>query len=145
MKTTTALTTVQSLWTLFSRYGVPQSIVSDNGPQFGVEEFQEFCRRNGIRYILIAPYHSASNVLVERGMQTFKRGYKKLSEGTAKDSVARFVLQNATIPHTTTGLCPSELLFVRKLRTHLDTVKQDIKTFVEVKQSRMKENHDLKA
>ena len=70
---------------------------------------------------------------------------QELLEGTAKEGVARFVLQNATIPHTTTKRCPSELLFVRKLRTHLDTVKQDIKKFVEEKQSRKKENHDLKA
>ena len=44
VKTATALTTVQTLQTLFSRFGVPESIVSDNGPQFAGAEFQEFCR-----------------------------------------------------------------------------------------------------
>ena len=48
MKTATALITVQRLWTLLSRFGVPESIVSDNGPQFAAAEFQEFCRTNGI-------------------------------------------------------------------------------------------------
>ena len=71
----------------------------------------------------------ASNVLEERGVQTLKRGYMKLSRGTAKDCVARFVLQYAITPHTNTGCCPSELLFVRKLRTHLDTVKRILKSF----------------
>ena len=145
MKTTTALTTVQRLWTLFSRFGVPESVVSDNALQFAAEEFQEFCRRNGIQHYLIAPYHPASNVLVELGVQTFKRGYNKLSEGTVEDCVGRFVLQYATTPHTTTGRCPSELLFVRKLRSHLYIVKLDIEKFVEEKQSRQKENHGLKA
>ena len=68
LKTTTALTTVQRLWTLFSRFGVPESIVSDITIQFTAAEFQEFCRRNGIRNNLIAPYHLASNVLAERGV-----------------------------------------------------------------------------
>ena len=100
MKTATALTTVQRLWTLFSRFGVPKSIISDSALLFAAEEFQEFCRRNGIRHILIAPYHPASNVLEERGVQTLKRGYMKLSKGTTKDCVARFVLQYAITPHT---------------------------------------------
>ena len=116
MKSATALATVQTLQTLFSRFGVPESIVSDNGPQFVAVEFQEFCKRNRIRHILIAPYHTASNGLAERCVQTFKRGLKKFSEGIAEDQMARFVLQYIT-PHTTTGRCPSELLFRRKLRT----------------------------
>ena len=65
----------------------------------------------------------------------------KLSKGTAKDCVAKFVLQYAITPHTTIGCCTSELLFVRKLHTHLDTVKPDIEKFFEETQSRQKENH----
>ena len=48
MKTATALTTVQRLRTLFSRFRVPELIVADNRPQFAAEELQEFCRRNAI-------------------------------------------------------------------------------------------------
>ena len=40
MKTATALTTVRQLRTLFSRFGIPECIVSDNGPQFAAEEFR---------------------------------------------------------------------------------------------------------
>ena len=145
MKTATALTTVQTLRTLFSRFGVPELSVSDNDPQFAAAKFQELCRRNVIRHILIAPYHPAPNGLAERGLQSFKRGYKKFSEGTVEDHVVRFVLQYAITPHTTTGRCPSELLFGRKLCTHPDTVKPDIGKSVEEKQSLQKKNHDLKA
>ena len=75
-------------------------------------------------------------------MQTFKRGFKKFSEGTVEDRVARFMLQYATTPHTTTGHPPSELLFGRRLRTRLDSVKPDLGKLVERKQFRQKENHD---
>ena len=55
------------------------------------------------------------------------------------------MLQYDITPHTTTGRCPSVLLFGRKLCTHPDTVKTDIGKSVEEKQSLQKENHDLKA
>ena len=129
MKTATALTTVQRLRTL-----LPESIISDNGLQFAAAEFQEFCKRNGIRHILIAPYHPASNGLAERGVQTFKRGYRKLSEGTVEDRTARFLLQYRATPHTTTGMSPAELMFGRRLRTRLDAIKPDLRLTVESRQ-----------
>ena len=66
LKTATVQTTVQRLQTLFPNFGVSESIVTDNGPQFAATEFQCFCRANGIRHALIAPYHPASNGLAER-------------------------------------------------------------------------------
>ena len=145
MKTATAKTTVQRLRTLFSKFGVPESIVSDNGPQFAAAEFQDFCKLNGIRHMLIAPYHPASNGLAERGVQTFKRGYQKLSEGTVEDRIARFLLQYRITPHSTTGRSPAELLFGRKLRTRLDLVKPDLSKTVECKQLNQKMLYDKKA
>lgn len=145
MKTATALTTVQQLRTLFSKFGVPESIVSDNGPQFAAAEFQEFCKGNGIRHMRIAPYHPASNGLAERGVQTFKGGYRKLTEGTIEDRLARFLLQYRVTPHTTTGCSPAELMFGRKLRTRLDAIKPDVGKTVETKQSQQKEQHDRRS
>ena len=145
MKTATALTTVQQLRTLFATFGVPESIVLDNGPQFTGTEFEEFCKKNGIRHVRIAPYHPASNGLAERGVQTFKKGYRKLSEGTVKDRVARFLLQYRVTPHTTTGRSPAELLFGRNLRTRLDAVKPDLAKTVEAKQFEQKGQHDQRS
>ena len=56
MATATALTTIQQLRQLFAQFGIPESIVSDNGSQFAAAEFQEFCRLNGIRRIQVALY-----------------------------------------------------------------------------------------
>ena len=58
MTSATALTTVQHLRQLFSRFGIPDSIVSDNGSQFVAKGFQEFCKSNGIQHIRVAPYHT---------------------------------------------------------------------------------------
>ena len=77
MKSAATLTTTQQLRMVFSRFGIPESIVSDNGPQFSSSEFEQFCRKNGIRHIRVSPYHLASNGLTERIVQTFKQGFQK--------------------------------------------------------------------
>jgi hypothetical protein len=56
------MSTTTSLSSLFSHYGLPEQIVSDNGPQFTSEEFGHFLKRHGM-HIYLAPYHSAKIVV----------------------------------------------------------------------------------
>jgi len=72
MKTTTATQTIIVLRQMFCAYGIPEQLVSDNGPQFSSTEFAQFCSANGIKHIRVAPYHPSSNGLAERFVQTFK-------------------------------------------------------------------------
>ena len=48
MPITTATATIKVLRQIFSRQGLPETIVSDKGPQFISEEFHNFCNNNGI-------------------------------------------------------------------------------------------------
>ena len=70
-KSTTSVRTVEMLRTIFARNGLPEQLVSDNGPQFVSEEFREFLRFNGIRHTTSEPYHPATNGLAERFVHTF--------------------------------------------------------------------------
>ena len=72
VNSTTAGSTVTELRKLFAAYGQPESMVSDNGPQFTSEEFETFLKLNGAKHVLCPPYHPASNDLAERNVQTFK-------------------------------------------------------------------------
>ena len=99
MTSDTALTIVQYLHQLFSRFGIPDSIVSDNGSRFIAKEFQEFCKSNGIQHAHVAPYHPSSNGLAECAVQVFKQGVKKISNGALSGTIYHIT------PHTTTGLC----------------------------------------
>ena len=63
MKSTTASRTIEELRLVFARFGLPEQIITDNGPQFVAEEFQHFAKANGIRHTTVAPYHPRSNGL----------------------------------------------------------------------------------
>ena len=76
MSSTTAGQTINVLRELFARFGIPQQLVSDNGPQFVSEEFKQFMSANGIKHIRSSPYHPASNGATERMVQTVKLALK---------------------------------------------------------------------
>ena len=50
--------------------------MTDNGPQFISDDFALFVRMNGIKHIRCAPYHPATNGLVERFVQSLKAALK---------------------------------------------------------------------
>ena len=79
MSSTTATATIQVLRTTFACYGIPESIVSDNGPQFSSSEFAQFCHTNGIRHVRVPPYHPSSNGLTECAVQTFQENFSRHS------------------------------------------------------------------
>ena len=76
MKKITAETMICELRQLFSCYGLPEQVVSDNGPQFMSEEFNAFLKSNGVKHIHCSPYHPSSNGAVERFVQIFKKAMR---------------------------------------------------------------------
>ena len=141
----TAQVTIEKLRSTFATLGLPEVLVTDNGTTFTSADFERFCTRNGIQHLRSSPYHPATNGLAERAVQTFKKGLKKLADGSLETRLARFLFSYRTMPQTTTGLSPAELLFGRRLRTQLDLLQPDLRTKVQDQQQRMKTNHDQHA
>ena len=69
MSSTSSSATIQKLREVFSRFGLPDRIISDNASNFVSAEFKEFMMKNGIKYSTSAPYHPASNGLAERDLK----------------------------------------------------------------------------
>ena len=145
MSTTTSSATISQLRTLFARFGLPETLVSDNGPQLASTEFAEFCRGNGIHHVMVAPYHPSSNGMAERAVRVFKEGLKKQQSGSLTDRLAKFLFHYWNTPHSTTGMTPAELLLGRKLRSRLDLIKPDLTNQVVRKQNKQKAHHDQHA
>ena len=76
MGSTTTAATIRELRRIFASYGLPEQLVSDNGPQFIASEFAMFLRKNRVKHVRSAPYHPASNGAAEQFVQTFMRAMK---------------------------------------------------------------------
>ena len=90
MRSTVASEVISSLEEIFARHGLPESLTSDNGPQFVATEFTEYMEQKGIRH----------HRVTAKELNVYLAAYRSL-------------------PHSTTGVSPAELLFRRKIRTEL--------------------------
>ena len=141
MSSTNSQTTIDMLLVSFSNQGLPEMIVSDNAASFTSAQFAELCDRNGIHHVTSAPYHPASNGLVERAVQSFKCGFEKMGERSLKTKLASFLLQY----RNATGHYPAELLVSGRLRSHLDLLHPSLSQRVQRRQCCQKGQHDQHA
>ena len=126
MANTNTAATITKLREIFGRFGVPETIISDNGTQFTSKVFADFCNQNGIDHIRSPPYHPQSNGQAERFVDTLKRALQKSKgEGTTAEIIESFLfLYRATPnPQTPNGVSPAEALFNRRLRMPFDVIR----------------------
>ena len=77
-----------------SRYGIPDELIPDNGPQFACEEFAQFMKDYDIKHTTSSPCHPQANGQAERTVQTVKRLLVK-----AKDPYKALLLQKQSSRH----------------------------------------------
>ena len=102
------------LQSMFARHGIPEQLISDNGPQFSSTSFAKFAEDYGFTHILTSPRYPQANGEVERAVQTVKSLLKKTS-----DPYKALMAYRATPLES--GLSPAELLMGRKIRTRIPT------------------------
>ncbi|KMQ84563.1 hypothetical protein RF55_17547 [Lasius niger] len=125
MSTTTATATIDVLRDMFATHGIPDVVVSDNGPPFQSKDYGDFLRGNVVRRVLIAPRRPAGNGQAERVVQSTKDSLRRIVKGTWKKRLAQFLLHQHITPSTVTGHSPGELLMGRRLRSCLDRLHPD--------------------
>ena len=147
MPVTTTAKTIEALRNIFATHGLPDHLVSDNGPQFTSSEFKVFLQSNGIKHTCSAPYHPATNGCAERFVQTLKKAILvgKEDSRSANHQLANFLLHYRSTPHSVTGVAPSTLLNKREMKTVLDLMRPDVANRVRERQNAQKRNHDFRA
>lgn len=124
----TSTATIGILDELFATYGVPTTVVSDNGRQFISDEFETFLKMSGVKYHkLTAPYHPSTNGQAEKCVGTTKNALLKMetTQGSLQRNLNEFLRQYRKAPHSTTGQPPALLFFKRNIRTRLDLVRPE--------------------
>ena len=112
---------MNALRTIFSRGGIPHTLVSDNGPQFKSQEFKDWL---GVLHKPTSPYHPNSNRQAEQFVQTVKQALKAMASSGESLQVRldKFLLAYRNALHAFTGELPVRFMG-RQLCTRLDSVK----------------------
>ncbi|XP_015779530.1 PREDICTED: uncharacterized protein K02A2.6-like [Acropora digitifera] len=119
VSSTTASATTETLKQVFSEFGVPQTVMTDNGPPFSSKEFAAFANQYRFAHITSSPRDPQSNGFIERMVQTAKQSMRKCA-GAGHDPHLAMLVYSAT-PLTSSIPSPAELLNGRKYRALLPT------------------------
>ena len=112
MPSTTARATVEKFKNICPRWGIPERVTSDNGPQFSAPvEFQRFAELFGIELILSSPGFPQSNRQAESGVQLAKCILRN-----PDPSLALMTYRMTSI--SATGLSPSKIMIGRRIGWH---------------------------
>ena len=108
---------------IFARHGIPQEVISDNGPQYSSLQYKNFATEYGFLHTTSSPRFPQSNGEAERAVQTVKSLLKK-----AEDPYMAILIYRST--PLSSGFSPAELLMSRRLRTNLPIVQSQLQPSV---------------
>ena len=113
LRNTEAPTVINACKKTFARYGIPEQVQSDNGPQFTSSQFAQFSKTWGFNHTSSSPGHPKSNGKAEAAVKIVKRLMKR-----AKDPyLALLEYRNTPTAGMTTS--PIERLLQRETRSIL--------------------------
>ncbi|GAV62408.1 rve domain-containing protein/RVT_3 domain-containing protein, partial [Cephalotus follicularis] len=99
---------------IICRFGVPRTIITDNGKQFDCQAFRNFCREWRIEHRLASVAYPQSNGQAEVINREIISGLKKRledSKGRWTEELPSVLWAYRTTPRTTTGESPYSLCF----------------------------------
>ena len=77
---TSSETIVEHTKAHFARYGIPKKVITDNGPQFRAQLYENFAKQWGFKHVISSPYHSQSNGKAESAVKIAKAMLKKVTQ-----------------------------------------------------------------
>ena len=139
---------------VFSRFGVPATIHSDQGSQFESELFTEMCELLWIQKTRTTPYHPKSDGMVERfnkTLATMLSAYVSDHHNDWDVLLPYVMMAYRSAIHETTGCTPNRLMLGREVSTPLDLIYEPPQiaktvprnTWVWELQDRMEEAHRI--
>lgn len=122
LRSSTSKEIVRHLQILFSIFGYPQKIVSDNGTCFISSEFENYINSCGVNHVRSSNYYPQANGTVERFHRTFKhRMDKLLLEDCDFFTGLRLILQDIRSSPGPSGKTPFFLMFGREMNCRFNS------------------------
>ena len=108
---------VNKLKAHMARHGIPDSLVSDNGPPFNGQEFADFAKKYEFDHITSSPHYPQSNGKAESSVKIIKRLMDKCAADRKDPFLALLDLRNT--PNQDIGYSPVQRIFGRRTKTLL--------------------------
>lgn len=114
---TKSTTVIKKLKAHFARYGIPSTVVSDNGPQYSSQEFRRFSQLWEFEHKTSSPGYPQSNGKAESAVKTVKRLLHKAKASGQDPYLA--LLDHRNTPSQGLDTSPAQRLLSRRTRTLL--------------------------
>jgi len=119
LQDTLSETVIHKLKNNFARHGIPEKLISDNGPQYISYDFKKFCRTYGIQHETISPGNSQANGASESAVKKAKQLFMKCHLNKEDPYIGLLNLRNT--PEEGSNMTPVQRLYGRHTRTLLPT------------------------
>ncbi|XP_028411113.1 uncharacterized protein K02A2.6-like [Dendronephthya gigantea] len=116
---TKASTCIRKIKSHFARNGIPDVLVSDNGPQFSAEKFAKFTKEWGIEHRTSSPGHQQANGKAEAAVKMAKSLIRKAE--ASKGDIYLAILAQRNTPTEDMESSPAQRLLGRRCKTLLPT------------------------
>ena len=142
---TTSAALIKWLEVLFARYGNPEELVTDNGPQFTSHDFAQFLDSRDIRHTRSCVYTPQQNGLVEVFNRYLKHGVEAFtSDHTSwEQGINELLTQFRATAPSPNEKSPAELMFGRSFRLPFEIVRRPQRKSEELSHDSDCENRNL--
>ena len=111
---------VNCLKSIFACQGIPETVISDNGPQYNSEEFRKFAQIYSFKHETSSPRFPQANGEAERAVRTVKNLMRKNPD----PYMALLAYRTAPLIN---GKAPCQLLMNRMLQTRIPVIPSKLK------------------
>ena len=135
----------------FAHHGVPETILTDNGPQFIASDFERLCQRYQTKHVTSSPYWPKGNGKSEASVKIVKRILKK----SGKNGLYEALLVYRNTPQEGHLLSPAQRSMGRRTRGLLliskglllpsDNTAKVVQEAITTKRARAKQHYDTAA
>ena len=142
---TTASNVIEKTKGHFARFGIPEKVLTDNGPQYTSAEFKNFAKTWGFQHVTRSPYHEQATGKAESSVKIAKSFLKKANlpealleyRNTPQQGLTHSPAQRQLSKHTRT-LLPVSKTLLKPVALDNELVKREL----EKKRLKSKETYD---
>ena len=121
LRDTTTKSVVKKLKRHFAAYGIPERLVTDNGPQFVSNEFKSFSKTWNFNHVTSSPNYPQSNGLAENAVKQAKLLLEKCKRDGSDPLLGLLNLRNT--PRSNAG-SPAQRFLARRTCTTIPVAKK---------------------